>query len=216
MATSYVQSNAKTVAHGSSSTTLAFSSNNTAGNLIVVCVGFFKYLAGTASVSDSQGNTYTRANQQATGSTEADMWFAPNCNGGANTITISNTSTNVDFDVIIAEYSGADTISPLDAASGATSGSSATLSIGSSAGLLVVYAYNSNNNTATLTPSPSSGLTLRQHTSNSDGCESSVWDVLPPSAGAYTQSVTNSSTLIAASFKGGAAATNQPCMFIGM
>ena len=95
----YVQS-ASTI----SANTLAFSSNNTAGNLIVAAVsGFNQGLA--SGVSDTNGNTYVQygANPSNTSPGRIQIWVAKGISAGANTLTftgMSSTNTNI----IIAEY----------------------------------------------------------------------------------------------------------------
>ncbi len=99
------------------SATLAFNSNNTAGNWIGVCIR-----AGRSSevftVTDSRGNTYHQAVQlnmtvdTPNGDTIA-IFYAQNIAAGANTITVSDTiSATLRFAIL--EYSGVATTNPLD------------------------------------------------------------------------------------------------------
>jgi hypothetical protein len=94
-----------------------FPSGNTAGSCIIVDVVWSNEFAGesTISVSDSQGNAYTRVGH-IDGAIYTDVWIAPNCAGGPNTVTVS-TSDGSDWtamDVAIHEYYGIATSSPLD------------------------------------------------------------------------------------------------------
>lgn len=96
------------------SSTLAFKSNNTAGNWIGVCVR-----AGaeneTITVTDSRGNSYHKAvqfNETGDGNTVA-IFYAENISGGANTIHVSDTgSASLRF--VILEYEGVATSGSLD------------------------------------------------------------------------------------------------------
>lgn len=87
------------------SAALAFLSNNTAGNIIIVAARF----GGTAQnpgISDSQGNTYVRQinRDPAYGADTFTVWYALNCAAGANTVTITNASS-VTRRWVIHEYS---------------------------------------------------------------------------------------------------------------
>ena len=95
---SYVQS-----ANTDNATTLAFGSNNTAGNLIVA---FYDNFANAlpSSVTDSQGNTYTNVMNSAQTTSRVSIWVAQNIAAGANTVTFNGASSTF-ADIIIAEYS---------------------------------------------------------------------------------------------------------------
>ena len=96
------------------SSTLAFKSNNTAGNWIGVCVR-----AGaqneTITVTDSKANTYHKAlqfNETGDGNTVA-IYYAENVAGGANTVHVSdNSSASLRFAIL--EYRGVATSGSLD------------------------------------------------------------------------------------------------------
>src|SRR5581483_4731044 len=96
---SYNQS-AQSVSSGS----VAFASNNTLGNtLIAVHAGFNITLA--TSVTDSQGNTYTKLASVQNATAFLAVFVAFNCKSGANTITFNGgTVTGSSFNCIIAEY----------------------------------------------------------------------------------------------------------------
>jgi len=93
-APTFVQANNATTKSG----TLAFSSNNTAGNTLFVVMQYLSSAAGTnysPIFGDSQNNVYTRiANTgvpfvpgSSTSQVAQQVFVAPNCAGGANTIT---------------------------------------------------------------------------------------------------------------------------------
>lgn len=68
--------------NGSGSLTQAFSSSNTAGNCIVVVVYLF---SGLPTVSDSQGNSYTRVSHGSL----IDIWASVGIKAGSNTVTVT-------------------------------------------------------------------------------------------------------------------------------
>jgi hypothetical protein len=117
------------------STTSAFGSATTVGNLIIVCVNSYAGTPGPSSVTDSKSNTYTRDFQFTSGSLDQTYYSAQITTGGtAHTVTVGAGSTVVNIDAI--EVSGAATSSPFDksasnSGTGAppwTSGSTGTLS----------------------------------------------------------------------------------------
>ena len=84
----FVQVRAKEVTSGTTNS-LAFSSGNTAGNLIVVYAIWSN--TNSASVSDSGGNAYTAAGPRTTWGTNwsAQVFYAKNIAGGSNTVTVT-------------------------------------------------------------------------------------------------------------------------------
>jgi hypothetical protein len=99
------------------SSTLAFNSNNAAGNWIGVCVRAGRS-AETFTVTDSRGNTYHQAIQlnmtvdTPNGDTLA-IFYAENIGAGANTITVSDTISGT-LRFAILEYTGVATANSLD------------------------------------------------------------------------------------------------------
>ena len=101
-------------ARSTGSGTLAFPSNNTAGNWIAVCIR-----AGAMneafSITDSLGNTYRKAiqlNQTGDGDAVA-IFYAENIAAGVNTVTVSETIPAT-LRFAIMEYSGIATSGSLD------------------------------------------------------------------------------------------------------
>lgn len=131
--------------NGASTTTgsVAFNSANTAGNLIVVCI---RAGAGneTFTITDTLGNTY----QQAFTITEPidddsmAIYYAQNIAGGANTVTVSDTSAfTLRFSIL--EYSGVSATNALDietAAVGASASPNSGTATTSANGDLIVGA----------------------------------------------------------------------------
>ena len=127
-----VQNRAKEVNSGTTNA-LAFSSNNTAGNLIVAYVIWNN--SGSVSMSDSRGNAYTSAaGRTAWGSGwSSQVFYAKGIAGGANTVTatFANAIGASGWGVMyLHEYSGVDKVSPVDTAATAT-GTAAAMSSGS-------------------------------------------------------------------------------------
>jgi Concanavalin A-like lectin/glucanases superfamily/IPT/TIG domain len=112
-------------AGSTTSSTLGFGANNTAGNFIVVCVRAGA-LNEVIAVSDTRTNLYHRAiqfNQTADGFTGA-IFYAENIGAGANTVTVSdNISGTLRFSIL--EYSGVATSASLDVATAAQGHSTA-------------------------------------------------------------------------------------------
>ena len=104
-------------AGGTTSASLSFNTNNTAGNFIAVCIR-----AGRSgqvfTVKDSRGNTYRQAIQynvaadQPNGDTMG-IFYAENIAAGANTITVSDTVLQGTLRFAILEYSGVATANSL-------------------------------------------------------------------------------------------------------
>jgi uncharacterized repeat protein (TIGR01451 family) len=120
------------------SSSLAFSANNTVGNFIAVVLR-----AGKSNeiftVSDSRGNTYRQAVQLNVtldtphGDTLA-IFYAENTRAGANTVTVSDTISGASLRFAILEYSGVALANSLDGTAAAqgtnaapTSGSTTTI-----------------------------------------------------------------------------------------
>ena len=104
-----------------SATTISFTANNTAGNLIVVALDYDDAV-GLTSVTDTKGNVYVRAGtevHQGVGHWFADVYYAKNIASGANSVTVKLSGAASFMEVYIHEYSGLDTALPLDATASA-------------------------------------------------------------------------------------------------
>ena len=107
---------AGTVSTGS----LAFTSSNTARNLIVVALRIGN-TATQSTVTDSRGNTYQLAasQNQTTDGSRALIYYAANIAGGANTVSIHlNGSATLRFGIY--EYAGVSTLDRVASAQGDT------------------------------------------------------------------------------------------------
>lgn len=131
MAIAFVQSRTAE-AGGYDSTTLAFNSNVTSGNLLIITGGIWNGNDVTSfTMSDSVGTTYTTLLGSATGGIPIKPWIAYGIAGGsgANTVTINPNGVGRYSSHTIAEFSGIDA-TPLDADGGNSTGSSTTPSDG--------------------------------------------------------------------------------------
>lgn len=91
---------------------VAYGSNNTAGNLLVCCIG----TAGdVTNVTDTAGNTWVKATDGGGSLLWGDIWYVENCLSGANTVTLSGGYSSHQ-EIAVLEYSGIATTSALDQA----------------------------------------------------------------------------------------------------
>jgi sugar lactone lactonase YvrE len=129
-AISFVQVSAKAASATSNSLVLSFPANTLPGDLILVAFDFASGVTPSA-VTDSQGNIFTAIGNQLTspGGTASQVYYAKNIKGGADTVTIELSASSDWIEAYLTEYSGANTVSPVDAQAGA-SGSSGTVSSG--------------------------------------------------------------------------------------
>src|SRR5882762_7320437 len=141
---------------------LSFTSVNTAGNLIAVCVRGGLSSSQVFTVVDSNGNTYRQASQigfTASAVTLA-IYYAENAKGGANTVTVSDTVSGP-LRFAILEYSGVAVANSLDASVTATgtgtAASSGNLTTTASGDLLLGTIATADSTTFTA----ASGYTLR-------------------------------------------------------
>jgi len=122
---SLVQTMAQSSGGYVTSFTLAYTSNITAGSLLVLGL-----TAGNTdtlvSVVDNNGNTWNLAVTQIGNVRQSWLYYAANANAGATTITVTYTSgTYPDSSAIAREYSGIKTVSPLDVTASASDGATA-------------------------------------------------------------------------------------------
>jgi hypothetical protein len=120
----FVQSNSATPQSPQTTVAITYTAAQTLGNLNVVVVGWNDSTATVSSVGDLRGNTYALAGvpvvQSATGSQA--IYYAKNiaaAAAGANTVTVTFSVAARYPDIRIAEYSGLDTVNPLDVSTGA-------------------------------------------------------------------------------------------------
>lgn len=150
--------------NGVVSIALAFTSNVTAGSLLVVGGSNWGRTFGTSSCSDSRGQTYTRDVTGSNGSPTIGVYSTPNAAAGATTVTLTATGTTDDISIAIHEYSGMATSSPADQArtgtgTGTTHSSGATGTTTQANELVFAVGTHNGSNVAV---SAGSGYLLRQ------------------------------------------------------
>jgi fibronectin type 3 domain-containing protein len=134
-AITYVQGNYAAPQTPQTLVSVAYAAGQASGDLNVVVVGWNDSTAVVSAVTDSSGNTYTLAVGPTvqSGYASQSIYYAPNiisAAAGTNTVTVSFATAARSADIRIFEYSGADTINPVDATA-ANSGNSTTSSSGS-------------------------------------------------------------------------------------
>ncbi|MGC2322347.1 MAG: galactose oxidase-like domain-containing protein [Terriglobales bacterium] len=100
---------------------VSFPSNNTAGNFLIV-TGTAARPAGTLTISDTAGDTFTPAMGPVTDTNQdvtAYIWYVPSCKGGSNTVTITP-ATAAALEIHVSEWTGLTTTSPVDQTASAT------------------------------------------------------------------------------------------------
>ena len=125
----FVQARANEVGSGTTNA-LAFTTPNTAGNLIIVYAIWSN--TGTATLTDSRGDAFVSAAPRTTWGTNgsSQVFVAKNIAGGANTVTATfATAINAFAVIYIHEYSGLDKANPVDVTKSAT-GSAEAMSSG--------------------------------------------------------------------------------------
>jgi len=146
-----------------SAASLAFTTNNTAGNLIVVAVRIGSPSTTTVSVRDTNGNSYSlaRSQVQTTDGHQAWVYYAKIIAAGANTVTVTLSATAT-LRVAIHEYSGLDTAAPLDQTTSAPGSGTAPTSgsVTTTAANELLFGMGSSANARTWTAG--TGYTLRQ------------------------------------------------------
>lgn len=128
-----------------STLTLTLPSNPTAGDFIIVAVGVDFSSTTTVSSVASTNDTYVRAGSAATGANlDAEIWYAPNVVGGANSnsIVITPTIVATGMGAYAFEFSGVLASGPLDQHNTAASLTTATLTPGVANELFVAIAAN--------------------------------------------------------------------------
>ncbi|HXB56240.1 MAG TPA: fibronectin type III domain-containing protein, partial [Vicinamibacteria bacterium] len=124
-AIAFVQKNYATPQAPVSAVRVAFSAAQSAGNLNLVVVGWNDTKAQVASVTDTKGNPYQLAVGPTAfaGTLTQSIYYARNIAGaaaGANAVTVAFTLAANYPDIRVLEYSGLDTVSPVDVTAAAT------------------------------------------------------------------------------------------------
>ena len=169
---SYVQSNYATPQTPQTTVNVAFTAAQVPGDLNVVVVGWNDSSATVTTITDKNGNAYTRAVGPTVqpGLASQSIYYAKNiapAAAGGNTVSVTFSSPAVSPDIRILEYSGADTSNPVDVTA-ASSGKSASSSSGSANTTNPTDLLFAANLVQSVTTGPGSGFTRRLVT-NPDG-----------------------------------------------
>ncbi|MEI6067575.1 MAG: DUF4082 domain-containing protein [Methylococcaceae bacterium] len=133
----------------------------TAGNLIVVSVSGWPNLPASTAVTDSLGNTYSIAGTAllSQGAYSA-IYYAKNVKAGSNSVTFRTLKSGGQISMVVSEFSGVNTTSPLDKTAGAVGSGNTPASgtmIPSLTNELVIGSGTHNGNTTT---SAGAGFTM--------------------------------------------------------
>jgi hypothetical protein len=166
---SYVQGNYATPQSSVASAAVAFTGAQTAGDLNVIVVGWNDSTATVSSVTDSQGNVYTRAvgPTAISGVASQSIYYSPNIKSaaaGANVVTVAFSVAAAYPDIRILEYSGVSATTPVDVTAAAT-GTSGTNNSGSATTTNAADLIFGANLVTGVTSGPGSGFTQRLLTS---------------------------------------------------
>ena len=136
-------------------------SSVTAGNLIVVSVSGWPNLPASTAVTDSLGNTYSIAGTVlvSQGAYSA-IYYAKNVKAGSNSVIFRTLKSGGQISMVVAEFSGVNTTSPLDKTAGAVGSGNTPASgtmIPSLTNELVIGSGTHNGNTTT---SAGAGFTM--------------------------------------------------------
>ncbi len=160
----FVQANTgpTTIQGTNTSVSVNYVNPQTTGNLNIVAVGWADTTSAISSVTDTNGNTYTRAvGPTANTGQQQSIYYAKNIVAGPNTVTVTFNAAAAVPDVRILEYNGLDTTNPLDVTA-AAGGSGTTASSGAatttSANELI---FGSGTTSGTAFTAPGSGFTTR-------------------------------------------------------
>jgi hypothetical protein len=128
---SFAQSASATPQSTTASVSVPFSGAQGGGDLNVVVVSWNDTTSTIQSVTDSLGNAYSLAIGPTVGAgQQQSIYYAQNILSGSNTVTVAFNQAATTPDVRVLEYSGVDTVAPLDVTVGAT-GNSSTANSGS-------------------------------------------------------------------------------------
>jgi len=186
---SYIQGNYATPQSAQTSVSVTYNAAQTAGDLNVVAVGWNDSTATVTAVTDSKGNTYTRAVGPTiqSGVATQSIYYAKNivaAGAGTNTVKVTFSTGATSPDIRILEYSGADHNNPVDVTAAATGNSSSSNSGNATTTNATDLIFGANL-VQTITTGPGTNFTKRMITApDGDIAE----DRLVGSAGSYSAS----------------------------
>lgn len=130
----FVQANAATPQTSQTQVSVAYTAAQVAGNTNIVVIGWDNTTSNILSVTDSAGNVYQLAAPTTRGSGLSQaIYYASNIKAagtGANTVTVTFNTATPYVDLRAVEYSGLNSLNPIDAAA-STTGTGATASTAS-------------------------------------------------------------------------------------
>lgn len=136
MAIALVQSTSKAES-GVDTSALAYTSNVTSGNLLIVSSSTYHFLGPTPTVSDSRGFTWAALpglgfQELESGDVVHFSWYTLASSSGACTVTMDSDRTSVDYGFVISEWSGVDNgdLFTMNVATGISTGGSTTPATG--------------------------------------------------------------------------------------
>lgn len=205
----YVQSKSQT-----GNTALAFTSNNTAGNLIVVMMSH----GAVTAVTDTQNNTYFKA----TNVNRTAVWYALNIAAGANSVTATGlNSSGAESSIAILEYTVPASYSVIGGASIVVANTAAMAKFQTVVETLLVFsAYDGANNHSWT----GTGLTVREVVNEGGGQGFAVGDTEVASvatSSTFSLKTCQSSggcntAFVIATAPGGGASTPSASAFVGV
>lgn len=184
MSNGFIQQNDQYYANGggAASQTLAYGSNNTANNLLVAVV--FWITAGVnTTVTDTAGNNWSSLSSVVISAGKfVQLFYAPKCKSGANTVKATFSSTGGTFVAMsIAEYSGVNTLDKQASAAGSSTSASSGATPTTNHAIELVLGYISAANSG-ITVTPGSGFTIR----DTNVTWTAIEDLVTSSTGAQT------------------------------
>lgn len=182
----FVQS-AKATRGSSGALSASYGSNVTAGNLLIAVAGCHDSVStfGSATMTDSLGNTWTKVVEEHILSSNVVVWATWASSGGADTVT-STLNAGSANDLIILEYSGPIAVNVDTTGTNGIGGANAivpTITTTDPFELHVMGVYNQTT-ASTWSVSPAD-LNLREFTANPDAESLAVFDRLVTSVGTY-------------------------------
>lgn len=203
-----------------------FSGSVLNGDLVVVATSTrnSSNSASVTSVVDNKGNTYQKVVENGAGSAEPiAIWYARNVIGGGSFTVTINTNQNAYLTLAIHEYSGVDSVSPLDqyisnnsTGISATSGPTAVTTYPNE---IVFGAFNFSNSISSVSGTAGSGFSLRQsRVNNSQNSYSAIYteDMTVNTLGQYIALLTYSRSVnwraAVVTFKGSNTTTPTPTL----
>jgi Putative Ig domain len=205
-----VQSNS---AQGTGVTSLpvAFSSANTAGNLIIAFVRMSGATIAPAPVTltDTRNNVYVLAVAQAqtTDGSQVRIYYARTISAGANTVTATFSASNLHPWLAVYEYAGLNTLDQTASAQGINAAPSTGPTLTTTSGTELVFAGLGLPSGLAVTPTAGAGFTIRGTNlgvGNSQGAtEATVVTATGPQTGTFVLSTNANWSAVVATFSAG-------------